>query len=118
MSPAEQLELMEAIDRETHRILAEPSELDLERYYFYIEKGTDQSMIAPLPAAQFQNFSDLLAPALTSTAAARGELRDGLHAQISADYAYSMKKAIVDYILMCPEERSRLRIDWVCVQNF
>jgi dynein heavy chain len=112
MSPIEQIELMDAIDRETNRILKDPSEIDLERYYFYIEKGTDNSMIAPLPKNQFERFCTLISPKLINSNLMT-QIKQTLNEEITNEYVYSMKKAIVDYVLMNSDERRRLKIDAV-----
>jgi dynein heavy chain len=112
MSPIEQIELMEAIERETNKILKDPSEIDLERYYFYAEKGTDRSMIAPLPEQQFAQFYEMISSELTASPL-MNEIKKQLQEDVTNDYISSMKKSIVDYILMNPEERARLKIEWV-----
>jgi dynein heavy chain len=112
MSPIEQIELMEAIERETNKILKDPSDIDLERYYFYADKGTDRTMIAELPNDQFAKFYKLIAAELTSSPKV-AEIKKQLHEDVTSDYVSSMKKSIVDYILMNPEERQRLKIEWL-----
>lgn len=109
MSPMEQIELMEAIERDTEKIIAEPTEMDLERYYFYIDKGTDRSMIAPLSQDQIDKFYRMVPQKLKLLK----NTRQSLNGEILEDYVYSMKKSIVDYILMNPEERDRLNIESV-----
>jgi dynein heavy chain len=112
MSPIEQIEMMEAIERETNRILRDPSEIDLERYYFYADKGTDRSMIAALPEKQFAEFYRLISPEILASPKMT-EIRKRLQEDVTNDYISSMKRSIVDYILMNPKERTRLKIEWV-----
>jgi dynein heavy chain len=108
----EQLETMDIIEKEVDKVIKNPSETDLERYYFYIENGTNDQMIAPLPENQFKMFYKNLSHALVNSSAMK-ILNSEISEEIVADYNNSMKKAIVDYILMNLEERERLKIKWV-----
>lgn len=108
----EQLETMEIIDTEINKVIKDPSEADLERYYFYVENGTNDYMIAPLPDDQFKKFYQYLPQNLLNSLAVK-QLNDELVDDVKKDYIHSMKKAIVDYILMNFEERERLKIKWV-----
>lgn len=108
----EQLETMESIEREINKVIHDPSEIDFERYNYYIEKGTDISMIAPLPDNQFEMFYRFLPQKLKNTPVMK-EILDDLSSDVINDYSFSMRKAIVDYVLMNLEERKRLKIDWV-----
>lgn len=90
---------------------------DLERYYYYIQNGTDESMIAPLPDEEFRQFGRLLPPmAKTNETTPKAIARwnafvSQLHDEIRVDYSFSMRKAIVDYVLMNADEKRRLRIE-------
>jgi dynein heavy chain len=108
----EQLETMEAIEREINKVVRNPSEMDLERYYYYIEHGTDMSMIAPLPDNQFDIFYKLV-PAHLKSPAIMKDLHVDLKEDIEEAYVYSMRKSIVDYVMMNLNERDRLKIEWV-----
>lgn len=111
MSPSEQLDLMNAIDYEKDKLIGDPSDMDAERYYYYIERGTDLSMIAPLPDNQFKHFHKLLSNKIKNDPKLNA-LIDELHTDIVNDYSYSMRKSIVDYVLMNLDERNRLKIEW------
>jgi dynein heavy chain len=108
----EQIETIEIIDAEINKVIKDPSDADLERYYFYVENGTNDYMIAPLPDDQFSKFYQYLSQNLLNLLSIK-ELNDDLIRDVKKDYAHSMKKAIVDYILMNFEERDRLKIKWV-----
>lgn len=108
----EQMETMEAIEREINKVVRNPSEIDLERYYYYIEHGTHMSMIAPLPDNQFDIFYTLV-PAHLKNSPIMKDLHVDLKDDIVNDYVYSMRKSIVDYVMMNLNERQRLKIEWV-----
>jgi dynein heavy chain len=108
----EQIEIMEALDRELNKVIRDPSEIDLERYYYYVEKGTDEAMIASLPSNQFEQFSRFIAPSLRDSEQAQ-HISNDIVEEIKKTYVGSMKKSIVDYVLMNLEERKRLKIEWL-----
>ena len=83
-----------------------------ERYYFYVEQGVNAAMIAPLSHNQFEQFGKLLATHLKESKHTHA-LMELLADEIHADYTWSMKKTIVDYVLMSEDERHRLKIKWI-----
>ena len=133
----EQIDTMDTIEREINKVIKDPSEIDAERYYFYVEKGTDASMISPLPDDQFSKFYSMVPEELIKVAKTPNEvmgddytslalvpkhmkfslrmndIHEQLRTEINNDHTYAMRKAIVDYILMSYEERERLKIQWV-----
>jgi len=112
ISPREQIETMNLVEKAINRIIKEPSDLDNERYQYYIEHGPDKSMIAPLPANQFEVFYRLIKPELRNHPFMK-TFEPTLIEDVTSDYEYSMRKAIVDYVLMNFEERQRVKIEWV-----
>ena len=92
--------------------MKEPSEIDIERYHYYIENGPNKSMIAPLAENQFEIFYNLISPRLKSQPFMK-EFEPTLINDVLQDYEYSMRKTILDYVLLNYEERKRLKIDWV-----
>jgi len=94
-------------------------------------------MIAPLADNQFSKFycmvpedlikvaktpSEVMGDDYTSLALAlvhmkfslrMNDIHDQLRTEITNDYNFAMRRAIVDYILMSYEERERLKIQWV-----
>lgn len=133
----EQIDTMDTIEREINKLLKDPSDIDFERYYFYVEKGTDSSMIAPLSDNQFSMFYSMVPEDLIKVAKTPNEvmgddytslalvpkhmkfslrmndIHEQLRTEITNDHMYAMRKSIVDYILMSYEERERLKIQWV-----
>jgi len=112
ISPREQIETMCVVERAIKKIIQEPSDLDNERYRYYIQNGPDKSMIAPLPENQFEVFYKLIKPELRNHPFMK-TFGPSLIEDVTNDYEYSMRKAIVDYVLMNFEERQRVKIEWV-----
>ncbi len=112
ISPREQIETMEIIESTINKIIKEPSEIDSERYQYYIENGLDKSMIAPLPENQFEIFYNLISPKLKSQPFMK-DFEPVLIQDVLKDYEYSMRKAILDYVLLNYDERKRIKIEWV-----
>ena len=112
ISPREQIETMESVEREISKHIGEPSDLDAERYKYYIEHGPERSMIAPLPRNQFDIFYALISPELRNQPFMR-EFEPSLIDEVHRDYEYSMRKAILDYCLLNFDERRRVKIEWV-----
>lgn len=112
MSPMQQHTIMNAVESEISRLIKEPSEVDLKRYYYYIEKGTDSRMIAPLEDEQFIKFYSHIAEKYISNSQLKN-LSKSLNDEIKLSYEYAMRKAIVDYVLLNQEERVRVKIEWI-----
>ena len=115
MSPFEQIEIINRLNNEYAFFAKDqtpPSKEDYERYYYYVEKGTDVSMIAPLPDVEFKKFAHYLPTKFKSSDVQAGPLYNSLKDEIQSDYSFSMRKSIVDYVLMNVDERRRLRIQW------
>lgn len=112
LSPHRQLVIMKEIENEQKRLIGEPSEQDLKRYYYYIENGIKASMLAASPK-QWQEKIHKLIPAMYLTNPMLANLRNELHEEVNVDYEFSLRKAIVDYILKDPKEKARLHIAWI-----
>lgn len=112
ISPREQIETMELVEATINDIIKEPSDQDAERYQYYIENGPDKSMIAPLPDNQFEVFYKLIKPELREHPFMK-EFEPTLIRDIHNAYEYSMRKSILDYVLLNFEERRRLKIECV-----
>ena len=63
-----------------------------------------------MPSGQMNLFYDRVSPFLTSNPD-YASLCNSLEEEILTDYQYSLKKAVVDYILIDPEEKKRLNIN-------
>ncbi|XP_076020504.1 dynein axonemal heavy chain 3-like [Genypterus blacodes] len=88
---------------------AEPSERDIERYQHYITT-IPSSVLAPQPQEQMMKIKQLLPPLTGESSKELQELMVVLQEEVKRDYDFSLKKSIVDYILMDPSERERLSI--------
>lgn len=108
----EQIESINFTQRILNRYVQDPSEIDLERYDFYIHNGIDKSMIAALPEAQFDVFYGYISEKLKMQSCMK-EISESIREDVTKDYDYSMRKTILDYILLNKEERKRLKIEWV-----
>ena len=108
----EQIETMNITERLIRKYIKEPSDLDMERYDYYIENGMDKSMIAPLPEAQFDVFYAYISDNLKNQSCMK-EISESIRDDVIKDYDYSMRKSILDYVLLNNEERKRVKIEWV-----
>lgn len=71
----------------------EPSEKDVERYYYYIMKGIKQEMLAPQDAGVMEKIQRLITPPLLATQPLL-QRADEIHQEIVQDYELSLRKAI------------------------
>ncbi|KAG5443966.1 Dynein heavy chain 3, axonemal [Clonorchis sinensis] len=110
MSPEQQLLEMKALEADRAAARGLPSERDLERYTYYINKGIPDDMLAPPPEQLWKKLDEYTPRKLVS---AWPNLASELRNEIRTDYNYSLRKSIVDYILLDPEERKRLFIQWL-----
>lgn len=111
LTPTEQMDIMLAIEEEELHTTGLPSDRDEERYYYYIQKGVHKSMLAPQPSQQLLAIQHLV-PQQYLTSSHLSNLRGNLLEEIDADYEFSSRKAIVDYVLKDPAERERVHIKW------
>lgn len=65
-------------------------------------------MVAPEPADQYEKFRAHLIPRLVQPSLK--SLHEQLKEEIHSDYDLAIRKAIVDYILLDPSERQRVKI--------
>nr|XP_046272658.1 dynein axonemal heavy chain 3 isoform X3 [Scatophagus argus] len=110
MSPEGQLDIMYSQEKKMRSMQREPDERDLERYMYYITTGVPSSVLAPLPQQQMMNIMRLLPPDTEDSGKHLQILRANMEEEVRRDYYFSLKKSIVDYILMDPSERQRLSI--------
>ncbi|GAA53212.1 dynein heavy chain axonemal [Clonorchis sinensis] len=110
MSPEQQLLEMKALEADRAAVRGLPSQRDLERYTYYINKGIPDDMLAPPPEQLWKKLDEYTPRKLVS---AWPNLASELRNEIRTDYNYSLRKSIVDYILLDPEERKRLFIQWL-----
>ncbi|XP_051969464.1 dynein axonemal heavy chain 3 [Xyrauchen texanus] len=111
LSPDQQLEMMQLQERE--RVEAEPTERDLERYAYYINEGIFGHMLAPQPPEQIGNFLELVPSRFHGDEEKMQMMQEHLLEEVQSDYEFSLRKSIVDYILLDSKERERLSISAV-----
>ncbi|XP_076997717.1 dynein axonemal heavy chain 3 [Tamandua tetradactyla] len=110
MSPEEQINVMLQQEMEIEGKETKPSQSDLERYSYYLTKGIQKDMIAPEDEDVMVRISKLISNKLLTNPFLE-PLLSILVEEKENDYYYSLKKSIVDYILMDPMERKRLFIE-------
>ncbi|KAF5404423.1 hypothetical protein PHET_02178 [Paragonimus heterotremus] len=110
VSPEQQIVEMKAMEADRAAARGLPSERDLERYTYYINNGIPDDMLAAPPDKLWHMLEEYTPRKLVAVwPTLAKELRDEIH----KDYNYALRKAIVDYILLDPEERKRLFIQWL-----
>ncbi|XP_040611383.1 dynein heavy chain 3, axonemal [Mesocricetus auratus] len=110
MSPEQQMDVMLQEEMEIESKEKKPSELDLERYYYYLTNGIRKDMIAPEDEEVMVRIYKLIPKVLLATPALE-PLQVALRSEKESDYYCSLMKSIVDYILMDPMEKKRLFIE-------
>ncbi|KAM9844002.1 dynein axonemal heavy chain 3-like [Aulostomus maculatus] len=86
-----------------------PTKKDLERYAYYIKTGVPDSVVHPEPHQQMMEVIRRRFPQPKDKGLQK--MIAELEKEIHSDLKFSVKKSIVDYILMDPEERQRLSIN-------
>ncbi|XP_074064394.1 dynein axonemal heavy chain 3 isoform X6 [Macrotis lagotis] len=109
MSPEEQIDMMMQEEKERAKSESEPSELDLERYYYYVTNGIRKDMIAQQDEDILDRILKLIPSYLLKNPNLETLLKN-LVEENEQDYYSSLMKDIVDYILMDPREKERLFI--------
>lgn len=95
-----------------HRPPFEPEELcklaeSLQRFYYYLEDGISTSHIAPFRTEWVRNALSLLPEAerLTMSEEEMQRILQAAVDEMKDDYAHSMRRAIMQYIIKSPTER-------------
>eukprot|EP00064_Thunnus_orientalis_P010890 superscaffoldBa00001518_g10919 len=86
-----------------------------QRYMYYITTGVPTSVLAPQPCQQMMNIMCLLPPNTEDCSKDIQIMRANMEEEVKRDYNFSLKKSIVDYILMDLSERQRLSISSIPV---
>ncbi|XP_056593901.1 dynein axonemal heavy chain 3 isoform X3 [Triplophysa dalaica] len=110
LSPCQQLDIMR--HQEGLQNKGEPTERELERYMYYIHEGIYGHMLAPQPQEQISNILQLVPSHFHGDERKMQRMRKHLE-EVQSDYDFSLRKSIVDYILLDPEEKVRLSISAV-----
>ncbi|XP_033097643.1 dynein heavy chain 7, axonemal-like isoform X2 [Anneissia japonica] len=79
------------------------AEKDILRYYYYIHNGIDTEHVAPMEDSWLENVKRLVSEDLKCGHALT---IDNLSDEMRDDYLLSVKKAIVDFVLRDPREKS------------
>ncbi|KAK7493483.1 hypothetical protein BaRGS_00015194 [Batillaria attramentaria] len=109
LSPMEQMDIILAAEKEEDETDGVPTKRDVERYYYYVERGVPRKYIAPQPKQQLKKILDLV-PDMYQTSARLAPLYQQLLLEVNENYMYSACMAVVNYILKDPAERERVHI--------
>nr|XP_026696681.1 dynein heavy chain 3, axonemal [Ciona intestinalis] len=110
MSPMEQITTIQSIEQESASKTKEPTETDLERYYYYIQKGIDSKQLAGPPPGQMDRIESSLPENLRENVDLK-ILQQNLTDEVLNDYDFSYRKSIIDYILNDENERARVHVN-------
>ncbi|XP_056119629.1 dynein axonemal heavy chain 3 [Rhinichthys klamathensis goyatoka] len=113
LTPNQQLEIIRHEEKQSERDQMEPTERDLERYLYYITEGIYGHMLAPHPPEQITGILKLVPSRFQEDEQKMQWMQEDLLEEVQRDYEFSLRKSIVDYILLDPAERERLSISAV-----
>ncbi|VDN09030.1 unnamed protein product [Dibothriocephalus latus] len=113
-SPSSQLNEMKRQEAEFRTRICEPSERDVDRLLYYMNDGIPGDMLAEPPDRLWTEVKRLVPERLVT---AWKSLHDELLEEIGQGYEMAVRRAIVEYILMDPDERRRLFIGWLLVPH-
>ncbi|XP_058476444.1 dynein axonemal heavy chain 3-like [Solea solea] len=108
LSPTEQIGIIQGKEEKKRKMEPVPNDSDLERYMYYVTTGVPDSVVVSQSREQVMDIMALLPP--DDNAKSFQRAKAFLEEEVNRDYYYSLKKSIVDYILMDPSERQRLSI--------
>ncbi|XP_062507706.1 dynein axonemal heavy chain 3-like [Corticium candelabrum] len=108
-TPGEQFNIMTQHEEWKRRCDGDPSDRDLERYYYYVTRGVPPEALAPVPEELLLNAQERVPESLKTFPKFESLLSNVLE-EIRHDYHFSIRKAIVDYILKDQSEMERLHI--------
>ncbi|XP_077075428.1 dynein axonemal heavy chain 3 isoform X1 [Siphateles boraxobius] len=113
LTPNQQLEIIRHEEKQRQRDQLDPTERDLERYLYYITEGIYGHMLAPHPPEQITRILKLVPSRFPEDEQKMQRMQEDLLEEVQRDYEFSLRKSIVDYILLDPAERERLSISAV-----
>ncbi|XP_053480111.1 dynein axonemal heavy chain 3-like [Ictalurus furcatus] len=105
LTPEQQLIIMHTQDELEKKKLTEPTPTDLDRYMHYIHNGLREDAVAPQPSHHITNILKLIPASFHD----KQMLQDLLEEEKSR-FDFSIRKSIVDYVLMDEQQRERLSI--------
>ncbi|XP_039273758.2 dynein axonemal heavy chain 3-like isoform X3 [Styela clava] len=109
MSPTDQMTMMTELDNQRLATEQEPTERDMERYYYYIQKGIAAEQIAGPPSGQMDRIKLSLPEKLRTNVNLTPHLSE-LNDEVLTDYDFSYRKSVIDYILQDDKERKRVHV--------
>lgn len=95
-----QVELINEQSTSTSQIV-DGGEEDLLKYYFYIKQGIDDEHVAPIESVLLKNILNLVPKKLKTRFKKTLEI---IVDDAKQDYAVSLKKSIVDFVLQDPTQ--------------
>ncbi|XP_024913275.1 dynein heavy chain 3, axonemal-like [Cynoglossus semilaevis] len=110
MSPSEQLNIINSHEDKVRNVEPKPNTRDLQRYIHYIDDVVPDSVVVPQSKEQMDDILSLLPPEADGSNKLMQVFRAILEKEVTKDYYFSLKKSIVDHILLDPSERKRLSI--------
>ncbi|XP_065826535.1 dynein axonemal heavy chain 3-like isoform X2 [Oscarella lobularis] len=114
LTPMQQFDIIKGQEAWIMENNGEPGDKDLERYHYYITRGVPPDALAPVPEEHMERAKERIPELLRENPDFAGLLFD-LTEEIKKDYRFSIRKAIVDYILSDKAELERLHIKAVPV---
>ncbi|XP_078356518.1 dynein axonemal heavy chain 3-like, partial [Oculina patagonica] len=110
MTPAEQLDIIRSFEAVESMDEEGVSKRDLERYEYYISRGVPDHSLAAQDQEVMKRILQKRIPEKLTRNTELDPLITKLKQEVVGDYDFSLRKSIVDYILMDPGERQRLHI--------
>nr|KAG5704452.1 hypothetical protein BaRGS_024307 [Batillaria attramentaria] len=89
----EQMDIILAAEKEEDETDGVPTKRDVERYYYYVERGVPRKYIAPQPKQQLKKILDLV-PDMYQTSARLAPLYQQLLLEVNENYMYSACMAV------------------------
>lgn len=113
MTPMEQLDIIKVCEAEAVADVQDLSSRDLKRYEYYITEGIPEHALAPQESEVMERIVGKRIPEKLRTDSDLDHLASKLKDEVKGDYNFSLRKAIVDYILKDEDEKQRLHISAV-----
>lgn len=110
MTPAQQMDIIRSFEEVDSKVDETISQRDLERYKYYISRGVPDHSLAKQDKEIMDRILQKRVPEKLRQNVELDPLITELKQEVVGDYDFSVRKSIVDYILMDPGERQRLHI--------
>nr|XP_043909238.1 dynein axonemal heavy chain 3-like [Solea senegalensis] len=96
-------------DKKMRDVPTDPEDPE-DMYMYHITTGVPNSVVAPQPPEQMQDILHRLSPFNKDSSDNIQTLRDSLKKEVKEVYYFSLKKSIVEYILIDPSKLKQLSI--------